>query len=132
MADNVILVGEDYGALMELAVGLHGMPYTVIVAQSARPLARASQLVAHWPKAMLVMLGGSDNPADVRALLSSSPETRFVFIVPQMPPRAPLARVVREYGGAIVSRADAAIVVVAALVALLAEAPAVGRSSGAA
>jgi hypothetical protein len=132
MAGNVILVGEDYGALMELAVGLHGMPYTIMVAQSARPLARASQLVAHWPKAMLVMLGGSDNLADLRALLSSSPETRIVFMVPQMPPRAPLARVVREYGGAIVSRADAAIVVVAALVALLAETPAVGRSSGAA
>jgi hypothetical protein len=132
MADNVILVGEDYGALMELAVGLRGMPYTVMVAQSARPLARASQLVAHWPKAMMVMLDGLENVVDVRTLLSSSPETRFVFIVPQMPPRAPLARVVREHGGVILSRGDAPIVVVATLVASLAETPAAGRPSGAA
>jgi hypothetical protein len=68
----------------------------------------------------------------VRALLSASPETRFVFIVPQMPPRAPLARVAREHGGVILSRRDASIVVVATLVASLAETPAAGRPSGAA
>jgi hypothetical protein len=131
MAGNVILVGEDYEDLMELAVGLRGTPYAVTVAESARPLVRASQLVAHWPKAMLVMLDGLENVVDVRALLSSSPETRFVFIVPQMPPRAPLARVVREHGGVILSRGDAPIVVVATLVASLAETPAAGRPSGA-
>ena len=112
-------------------MGLRATPYTVTVAESARPLARALQLVAHWPKAMLVMLDGSENLVDVRALLSSSPETRFVFIVPQMPPRAALARVVREHGGVILSRSDAPIVVVATLVASLAETPAAGRPSGA-
>jgi CheY-like chemotaxis protein len=132
MAGNVILVGDDYEILMELAIGLRSTPYSVTVAESARPLARALQLVAHWPKAMLVMLEGMENAVDVRALLSSSPETRFVLVVPQMPPRAPLARVVREYGGVILSRRDAPIVVVATLVALLARTPAVGRPSGAA
>ena len=132
MAANVILVGEDYEVLMELAVGLRGTPYAVTVAESARPLARALQLVAHWPRAMLVMLDGSENVVDVRALLSSSPETRFVFVVHQMPPRAPLARVVREHGGVVLSRGDAPIVVVATLVAMLAETPAAGRPSGAA
>ena len=132
MAGNVILVGDDYEILMELAIGLRSTPYSVTVAESARPLARALQLVAHWPKAMLVMLEGMENAVDVRALLSSSPETRFVLVVPQMPPRAPLARVVREYGGVILSQRDAPIVVVATLVALLARTPAVGRPSGAA
>jgi hypothetical protein len=131
MASNVILVGDDYGILMELAVGLRGTPYMVTVAESERPLARALQLAAHWPKAMLVMLDGLETVVDVRALLVSSPETRFVFIVPQMPPRAPLARVVREHGGVILSRKDAPIVVVATLVASLAETPAAGRPSGA-
>jgi hypothetical protein len=125
-------VGVDYEILMELAIGLRSAPYSVTVAESARPLARALQLVAHWPKAMLVMLEGPENVVDVRALLSSSPETRFVLVVPEMPPRAPLARVVREYGGVILSRRDAPIVVVATLVALLAKTPAVGRPSGAA
>jgi hypothetical protein len=132
MAGNVILVGEDYELLMELAVGLRGTPCTVTVAESERPLARALQLVGYWPKAMLVMLDGLETVVDVRALLSGSPETRFVFIVPQMPPRASLARVVREHGGAILSRGDAPIVVAATLVALLAETPAAGRPSGAA
>jgi hypothetical protein len=132
MAGNVILVGEDYEILMELAVGLRGTPYAVTVAESVRPLVRASQLVAHWPKGMLVTLDGLENVVDVRALLSSSPETRFVFIVPQMPPRAALARVVREHGGVILSRRDAPIVVMATLVASLAETPAAGRPSGAA
>jgi CheY-like chemotaxis protein len=131
MAGNVILVGDDYEILMELAVGLRGTPYAVTVAESARPLARALQLVAHWPRAMLVMLDGLETVVDVRALLLSSPETRFVFVVQQMPPRATLARVVREHGGMILSRRDAPIVVVATLVALLAETPAAGRPSGA-
>jgi hypothetical protein len=132
MAGNVILVGDEYEILMELAVGLRGMPYTVTVVQSERPLARALEPVAHWPEAMLVTLDGLENVVDVRALLSGSPETRFVFIIPQMPPRAPLARVVREHGGVILSRGEASIVVVATFVALLAEAPAVGRPSDAA
>jgi CheY-like chemotaxis protein len=131
MAGNVILVGDDYEILMELAVELRGTPYAVTVAESARPLARALQLVAHWPKAMLVMLDGLETVVDVRALLLSSAETRFVFVVQQMPPRATLARVVREHGGIILSRRDAPIVVVATLVALLAETPAAGRPSGA-
>jgi hypothetical protein len=132
MAGSVILVGDEYETLMELAVGLRGMPYTVTVVQSERPLARALEPVAHWPEAMLVTLDGLENVVDVRALLSRSPETRFVFIIPQMPPRAPLARVVREHGGVILSRGEASIVVVATFVALLAEAPAVGRPSDAA
>jgi hypothetical protein len=132
MAGNVILVGHEYEILMELAVGLRGMPFTVTVVQSERPLARALEPAAHWPKAMLVTLDGLENVVDVRALLSRSPETRFVFIIPQMPPRAALARVVREHGGVILSRGDAPIVVVATFVALLAEAPAVGRPSDAA
>jgi CheY-like chemotaxis protein len=132
MAGNVILVGDDYEIMVELAVGLRSTPYSVTVAESERPLARALQLVAHWPKAMLVMLDGLENVAEVRALLSSSPDTRFVLVVPEMPPHATLARLVREYGGVILSRKDAPIVVVATLVALLARTPAVGRSSGAA
>jgi hypothetical protein len=126
MAGNVILVGDDSAILMELAVGLHGTPHTVTVAESPRPLARALQLAAHRPTAMLVALDGRENVVDVRLLLASSPETRFLFVVPRMPPRAPLARVVREHGGAIVSGADAPVVVVATFVALLAEA---GRAS---
>jgi CheY-like chemotaxis protein len=130
MAGNVILVGDDSAILMELAVGLRGTPHTVTVAESSHPLARALQLAAHRPTAMLVALDGRENVVDVRLLLASSPETRFVFIVPQMPPRAPLARVVREHGGAIVSGADAPVVVMATFVALLAETAAVGRASG--
>jgi CheY-like chemotaxis protein len=132
MAGNLILVGDDYEILMELAVGLRSTPYSVTVAESERPLARALQLVAHWPKAMLVMLDGLENVVEVRALLSSSPDTKFVLVVPEMPPHATLARVVREYGGVILSRSDAPIVVVATLVALLARTPAAGRPRGAA
>jgi len=126
MAGNVILVGDDSAILMDLAVGLRGTPHTVTVAESSHPLARALQLAAHRPTAMLVALDGLENVVEVRVLLSSSPETRFVFIVPRMPPRAPLARVVREHGGAIMSGADAPVVIMATLVALLAEA---GRTS---
>ena len=132
MNGNVILVGNDYEMLLQLAIGLHGTPDTVTVAESARPLARALQLVTQRPKAMLVTLDGLENVVDVRALLSRSPETRFMFIVPQMPLRHPLTRVVVEHGGAILSRKDELVVVVATLVALLAKTPAARQSSGAA
>jgi hypothetical protein len=54
-----------------------------------------------------------------------------VFIVRKMPPRHPLTRVVREYGAVILSGREELVVVVATLVALLAETPAAGRPSGA-
>jgi len=132
MNGNVILVGDDYAMLLQLAVGLRGTPDTVTMVESARPLARALQLVVHRPRAMLVTLDGLENVVDVRALLSTSPETRFMFTVPQMPPRHPVARVVGEYGGVIMSRRDELVVMVATLVALLARTPAARQPRGAA
>jgi hypothetical protein len=53
-------------------------------------------------------------------------------VVPQVPARAPLARVVREHGGVILSRGDAPVFVVATVVALLARTPAARLRGGAA
>jgi hypothetical protein len=106
MNGNVILVGDDYEMLLQLAIGLHGTPDTVTVAESARPLARALQLVVHRPRAMLVTLDGTESVVDVRGLFRSrglgSPRR-------QSAARAPLARVVKEHGGFPVTR-DAPIV----------------------
>ena len=131
MVREVILVGDDYETLMRLAVALHGTPDTLTVAESARPLERALELARLRPRAMLVTLDGTENVVDVRSLLSTSPETGFVLVVPEMPVRAPLARVVKEHEGLLVSRRDAPIVVVATLLALLAAPPAARHPSGA-
>ena len=76
MVDDVVLVGDDYEIMMELAVELRSAAHTVTVAESTEPLARALELAAQRPKAILVLLDGPENARDVRALLSDAPSAR--------------------------------------------------------
>ena len=69
---------------------------------------------------MIVSPRGKENLVEIRELLATAPGTRFVFLVPALPPRAPLARVVGEYGSTILWKDEARVVIVSTLVALLA------------
>jgi hypothetical protein len=67
--------------------------------------------------------------AEIGALLKNASDTRFVFLVPRMPPRAALAKVVRSHGSSILSRDEPGIVIVATLISSLAQS-AVGPRGG--
>jgi hypothetical protein len=119
MRDEIVLMGSDFGRMIELSAALHGKNYdvTIIHATTSNSVVEATASSIH-PRAMLIGLNSSENVADVRALMSGKADTRFLFLTPERPPHAALARVVRSYGGAILSARDANVVVISTLIAM--------------
>jgi len=118
---EVVIVHHDERALMTLAVAFSDGPYEVTVAEPVDTVGRARRLVARHPAAMIVALRGGELIPDIRSLLSISDRTAFLFLVPEMPPHAALARVVNAHGSAILSASEPTIVIVATLVGLIAQ-----------
>jgi hypothetical protein len=118
---EVVIVHHDERTLMTLAVAFSDGPYEVTVAEPVDTIGRARRLAARHPAAMIVALRGDELITDVRALLTASDRTAFVFLVPGMPPHAALARVVNSHGSAILGGDEPTIVIVATVVGLLAQ-----------
>jgi hypothetical protein len=117
---EVVIVHQDERALMTLAVALSHAPYEITASEPVDTLQTARQLIQHEPAAMIVALPGNELISDIRELLSASDRTAFLFLIPDIPPRAALARLVSQHGSAILSAREPTVVVVATLFALLA------------
>jgi hypothetical protein len=105
---------------MRLALPFSEMRYGVTTIEAERPLRAAQRWLRTAPAAMIIVLDGDENIADVRAVLDASDDARCLFLIPDLPPRAALARVVASHGGAIVGSEESAAVIAGTLVALLA------------
>jgi hypothetical protein len=117
---EVVIVHHDEQALMTLTVALSSAPYEITASEPLDTLEGARKLIKHEPAAMIVALPGDELVSDIRELLSASDRTAFLFLVPDMPPRAALARLVNQHGSAILSPDEPTVVVIATLFALLA------------
>jgi hypothetical protein len=117
---EVVIVHKDERALMTLAVALSDAPYEVTASEPADTLETARRLARHEPAAMIVALRGNELISDLRELLSVSDQTAFLFLIPEMPPHAALARIMNAHGAAILCADAPTIVIVATVVALLA------------
>jgi hypothetical protein len=118
---GVVLVGPALGALMRLTLPFSEMRYGVTTIEAERPLRAAQRWLRTAPAAMIIVLDGDENIADVRTVLDASNDARCLFLIPDLPPRAALARVVSAHGGAIVGSEESAAVIAGTLVALLAD-----------
>lgn len=119
--ESVAIAGSDYDEAMTLVVALRQMGYSVIVSESRAILRTAHDLARCEPAAMVVSLSGAENVVEIRELLSIDVATRFLFLMPSMPPSAALTRLMNAHGAAIVAREDPTLLVVSTLVALLAD-----------
>ena len=118
MRDDIVLVGANLNRMLALSVALQGKSYNVTVIHAeGDALAEAARCPRH-PTTMLVALGETENVVDIRALLSSMPDTRMLFLTPDHPPSAALARIVRSFGGAILPDDEADVVIVATVIAM--------------
>jgi hypothetical protein len=115
--DEVVIMSGDQQALMSLTVAFQGTPYEITSVEPVRTMRTATRLAARGPAAMIISLDGTENVAEIRALLATSPQTRFVFLVSQMPPGRRSAG--RDASGSVILGCREAIVIVATLVALL-------------
>jgi hypothetical protein len=119
LTDEIVVVHTDQQALMDLTAALAGMRYKVVAIDTIRAIRSAERVAERQPMAMIVSLEGTENVAEIRALIRSAPDTKFLFLVPHMPPRAAMARIVNEHGSAILAQDEPPVVVVGTLVALL-------------
>lgn len=121
---EVIIVHTDAVALMSLAAPLAAMRYEVVGVDSVNAMDSAQRVVERRPRAMIIALAGAEDVADVEALMSSARWTKILLLVPETPPAASLRTVARAQRAATVRCDESSAVVLATLVALLADAPA--------
>lgn len=119
--EQVIIIDSDTRGLMELTVALSAMRFGVTAIEALVPLSAAARLARQRPAAMVVALHGEENLAEIRSLLERAHETKVVFLVPAMPPKAALVRIVNEHGATVLAQEEAPLVLAATLVALLAQ-----------
>ena len=122
-SDEVVIVHTDPRAMMRLTAALAGMGYKVTAVDAVRPIDTARSVGLRGPLAIIVSLDGSENVVDIRSLLAAAPQTRFLFLAPQMPPRAAVARILNAHAAAILHQDEAPVVAVSTLVALLRRQP---------
>jgi hypothetical protein len=110
---RTLIVGEHapdlIGALR--ALGANG------IALQTRDIVRRARESHRGESHMVLFLTERDNIAELRALLSDAQATCLI-VAPTSPPRASLARVARQYGCGVCSRADSPAVREAMIVAL--------------
>ena len=118
-SDEVVIVHTNPRAMMSLSAALAGMRYKVTAVDARRAIDAAEPLARRGPLAIIVSLDGSENVVEIRSLLMAAPDTRFLFLASQMPPRAPMARILNAQGATILHQNEAPVVIVSTLVALL-------------
>jgi hypothetical protein len=117
MKNDLVLIGADLDRLVGLSLAIGARTYEVTIVHSDDPLVDALNHPGA-PAAMLVSLAGHENVADIRALLSAMPTTRFLLLTPARPPSAALARIVRAHGDVILPVDEPDVVVIATLIAV--------------
>lgn len=117
---SIAIVAHDDAKLMRLVVAFGQMGYSVSASESHAIMGTARDVVRTSPAAMVVVLAGTENIVEIRELLTAGPATRFLFLMPDMPPTAALARLLNAHGAAVLARDDPSLVIVSTLVALLA------------
>jgi hypothetical protein len=121
---HLTIAGSDLGWLMRILQATQ-TAFSVTAVQASRPVLTLTFSKLGECQAAVVELHAESSAADVRDLLDRSPGVRFVFVADTMPLRHAVARVIREGGHAVISRADPPFVIAATLAALMA----VGDSS---
>ena len=121
-SDEVIIVKTDGAALMELAMPLAAMGYNVVAIDSIDAMPSAERVLRRRPKVLVLALDGSEEVAKIEALMESAAVTKVLLLVPQTMTAAALTGIARTYRAAILGADEPTAIVVATLVALVADA----------
>jgi hypothetical protein len=117
---SVAIVDSDYVELMRLVVAFGQMGYSVSASESHAIVRAARDIARTSPAAMVVALAGTENVVEIRELLTAGEGTRFLFLMPDMPPSAALARLMNAHGAATLGKDEPSLLIASTLVALLA------------
>jgi hypothetical protein len=115
----VLLAGEDLLQLFNVVRDLSPMSISPIVVESEYPV--VSLLKRPVPEADVAIVGldSRTNVVELRELLAAHPETHFIFLEPEFPPHAAVARIVTANGGVILRSYESPVVIAATLIGML-------------
>jgi hypothetical protein len=122
MARELCLLGPQLEYLVELSLAANSVSKNVTLRVSDRPLADLLKPDFGRPFAVIVCLGARENVADIREVMNRYPETTFLFLTQDSPPRSAVAHAVHEGGGEVIAKPEAAVVIAATLINQLAAA----------
>jgi hypothetical protein len=123
MRPSLLLAGDDITLLGRLMSMLDPTAFEAYLLADALAVHNLAHSEMPESELTLIVLDGTENLADVRSLLAAHRDTRFLFLAPDYPPTAALARVVAAHGGAVLPKSEAPVVVAATLVAMLKASP---------
>jgi hypothetical protein len=115
---GVLLVGEDVSRLTEISRQFDPTTYATTISETGQSLRYLLQPHSTEPGAIILALNGRENVADLSDLFERYPETVFLFLAPDFPPRAAIARVVARNAAAILRLSESPAVIAATLIAL--------------
>ncbi len=118
---DVVVIHPGYRETIALTARLGENRFNVMSVISQDVPKASLELARTAPDAMIVGLRGSESVVELREVLQASVGTRFVILVPDMPPSAALARLAAAHGAAILWEEEQPVVVVSTLISLLAQ-----------
>jgi hypothetical protein len=119
MRNHLRIIGESLGDIAGLASPFNPREFAVTVSETPAPSEYLLGDSDRPCEAVIVLLSGRENIADVLSLHACHPATSFLYLAPQFPPSAAFARVVARNGGAILRATESPVVIAASLISLM-------------
>jgi hypothetical protein len=119
MRNHLRIIGESLRDIAGLSPMFNRQEFTVTVSETPAPIDYLLGDSGRPSEAVIVLLSGRENIADVLSLHACHPRTSFMYLAPQFPPSAAFARVVARNGGAILRATESPVVIAASLISLL-------------
>jgi hypothetical protein len=120
MAAELCILGPQIEYLVELSLASGSVSRNVTLHVSDRPLTDLLKRDFGRLFAAIVCLADRENVADIREVMDRHPETTFLFLTPDSPPRSAIAHAVHRGGGEVIANSEAAVVIAATLIGQLA------------
>ena len=115
---HVLLVGRQLARLVEISARLNPREYAHVIAQSHMPLEYLLGSFRTQPEVAIVELTGREGVVEFEDVVRQNVSTSFIFLVPEMPPSAAIAKATGSRG-IFLDRDESALSISAAIVALL-------------
>ena len=119
MRPIVLLAGEDLQQLFNVVIDLSPKTISPMVLESEYPVASLLKRPAPEADVAIVGLDNRTNVVELRELFAAHPETHFIFLEPEFPPHAAVARIVTSNGGVILRSYESPVVIAATMIGML-------------
>jgi hypothetical protein len=119
MRREIVLAARNVKDVVDLSLQFNPGEFATTFVEAESPLEPLIESAGRQAAGMIIRLTGEENYADFLALVSAYPVTCFVFLAPEFPPHAAVAKLVSRNRGTMLRTTDTPVVVVATLMSLM-------------